>query len=214
MNNRNTGIFDIKDIWFWYGHIEGAIKSKLNKPQYCELNKLNYATFNSRIYRINYCKFSNPTLYEKVIPIAKKLYEERLPASRQNAKKYGLTHTQLSAALTHIRYISIIEDLKLNPPEIDMETIKKNSVSILDEKSNMNFHQVKNKTNELNSKKINKNRLLGFPLNSNGFSPESPEIIESKNDIEINIAKGVKVSIAPNIEPLKIIKIIELLKDL
>lgn len=41
-----------------------------------------------------------------------------------------------------------------------------------------------------------------------------PEILEKQNDIEIIITKGVKVSISPNIDSMKIIKIIELLKDL
>ncbi len=40
------------------------------------------------------------------------------------------------------------------------------------------------------------------------------EIMEEQNDIEIMITKGVKVSISPNIDSMKIIKIIELLKDL
>lgn len=40
------------------------------------------------------------------------------------------------------------------------------------------------------------------------------EVCEKQNDIEIMITKGVKVSISPNIDSMKIIKIIELLKDL
>ena len=40
------------------------------------------------------------------------------------------------------------------------------------------------------------------------------EVMEKQNDIEIIITKGVKVSISPNIDSMKIIKIIELLKDL
>lgn len=45
-------------------------------------------------------------------------------------------------------------------------------------------------------------------------TPPEPEVIEPQNDLEIIIAKGVKVSISPNIDSMKIIKIIELLKDL
>jgi hypothetical protein len=45
-------------------------------------------------------------------------------------------------------------------------------------------------------------------------SIQQGEILEKQNDIEIIIAKGVKVSISPNIDSMKIIKIIELLKDL
>lgn len=44
--------------------------------------------------------------------------------------------------------------------------------------------------------------------------PEEAEVIEKQNDLEIIISKGVKVSISPNIDSMKIIKIIELLKDL
>jgi hypothetical protein len=43
---------------------------------------------------------------------------------------------------------------------------------------------------------------------------QETEILEKQNDIEITITKGVKVSISPNIDSMKIIKIIELLKDL
>ncbi len=52
-----------------------------------------------------------------------------------------------------------------------------------------------------------------------GSQPRPPmvqesEVLEKQNDIEIIITKGVKVSISPNIDSMKIIKIIELLKDL
>jgi hypothetical protein len=43
---------------------------------------------------------------------------------------------------------------------------------------------------------------------------QEAEVVEKQNDLEIIIAKGVKVSISPNIDTMKVIKIIELLKDL
>lgn len=43
---------------------------------------------------------------------------------------------------------------------------------------------------------------------------QEAEIVEKQNDLEIIITKGVKVSISPNIDSMKIIKIIEFLKDL
>ena len=46
------------------------------------------------------------------------------------------------------------------------------------------------------------------------YRGEEAEVIEKQNDIEIIITKGVKVSISPNIDSMKIIKVIELLKDL
>ena len=40
------------------------------------------------------------------------------------------------------------------------------------------------------------------------------EVIAPQNEVEIIIAQGVKVSIAPNIDTMKVVKIIEFLKDL
>ncbi len=45
-------------------------------------------------------------------------------------------------------------------------------------------------------------------------SKEPEEVVEKKNDIEIIIAKGIKVIISPAVDYSAIIKIIEILKDL
>lgn len=52
--------------------------------------------------------------------------------------------------------------------------------------------------------------VMNLPM----LTPQEPEVVQKQNDIEIIITKGVKVSISPNIDSMKIIKIIELLKDL
>lgn len=46
------------------------------------------------------------------------------------------------------------------------------------------------------------------------LTPQEPQIMEKQNDLEIIISKGVRVSISSNIETMKVVKIIELLKDL
>ncbi len=56
-----------------------------------------------------------------------------------------------------------------------------------------------------------------LPMNNGGSpiaQPEEAEVVEKQNDLEIIIAKGVKVSISPNIDTMKVVKIIEFLKDL
>ena len=40
------------------------------------------------------------------------------------------------------------------------------------------------------------------------------EVIEPQNDLEIIISKGVKVCIAPNVDTMKVVKIIEFMKEL
>jgi len=46
------------------------------------------------------------------------------------------------------------------------------------------------------------------------LEPQSGVVISQQNDIEISITQGIKVLVSPNIDSMKIIKIIELLKDL
>ena len=43
---------------------------------------------------------------------------------------------------------------------------------------------------------------------------EEPEVLAPQNEIELKVSQGVRVMISPNLDSMKIIKIIELLKDL
>ncbi|HEY1645922.1 MAG TPA: hypothetical protein VGF75_06165, partial [Candidatus Saccharimonadales bacterium] len=45
-------------------------------------------------------------------------------------------------------------------------------------------------------------------------SPIEPEVVKKQNDIELMISAGVKVVVAPEVGADKLIRIIELLKDL
>ena len=69
-----------------------------------------------------------------------------------------------------------------------------------EDKSFMNFVKVNTEPKVIENTEV---KILPTPLH-----------VESKNDIEIVINKGVRVLISPNIEPMQMIKIIELLKDL
>ena len=63
-------------------------------------------------------------------------------------------------------------------------------------------------------KEGSKLRLIQVPNAPTVQEAPQAEIVEKQNDIEINISKGVRVLIASNVDSMKIIKIIELLKDL
>jgi hypothetical protein len=72
---------------------------------------------------------------------------------------------------------------------------------------------------EIKKEKQSEMKFIEVPIIPiKAFTPymeqKSQEVLEKQNDLEIIISKGVKVSIAPNIDSMKIIKIIELLKDL
>ncbi len=102
----------------------------------------------------------------------------------QFAKDNKIDLSMLRAATTHLKYQDIIKRCIENPPDESKS-------------QSMTFVKVPQVTSSVPA----------------SVAP-CAEVIESQNDIQIAIAKGVKVSISPNIDPMKIIKIIELLKDL
>lgn len=69
---------------------------------------------------------------------------------------------------------------------------------------------------EMKGKHSEKSESMSFiqaPATATQRPPEA-ELIEKKNDIELNISSGVKVIVAPEVSSEKLIKIIELLKEL
>lgn len=100
------------------------------------------------------------------------------------SKKTGIKEGELSLIRMHFHYLEVINQFK--------QSSQKNK------EENMDFVKVKQNTKEINPK-IVKNE---------------PELIEKQNDLEIIISKGIKVSISPNIEPMNVIKIIELLRTI
>lgn len=146
-------------------------------------------------YEVDYKKFTNMKYridFKKFTDTA--LYEESLPIARKYlasgdsaykfAKANSIDINLLGQMSTHLRYIDIIERMK---QAIESKEEKK-----------MSFIQVP------------PNSSVTFPI----ITEQEHEVVEKQNDIEIIINKGVKVIISPNIESMKIIKIIEFLKDL
>lgn len=203
MNNRTTN----DDIWKWYQHLEDykLVKDTMNQREYCTKHNLNYIKFHNYRFKIYYKKYTHPDLYKKLV----KLYKD-FPVSPLTFKAYAeandINHRWLTETSIHLLFIEVIEEklksLGLPLPALKEEIIKPEPKPAPEplpkpEENPMTFYQV--------------------PTSNLPFIPStshSGEIIEKQNDIEITISQGVKVSIAPNIDSMKIIKIIELLKDL
>lgn len=100
------------------------------------------------------------------------------------AKRHGLDKNVLCMAITHVVYQDALAKIKAKQEPEEMQFIQAPTI----------------------------------PLQQRGIlatkPPNQSEFVEKQNDIEIIISKGVRVTISPNIDPMKIIKIIELLKDL
>jgi hypothetical protein len=100
------------------------------------------------------------------------------------AKAHDIDIRILSEMVTHLGYTDIIESMKKSKEEKPMSFIQVPSVQ------------------------------GSQPRPPMAYEESVGELVDKQNDIEIMITKGVKVSISPNIDSMKIIKIIELLKDL
>lgn len=148
----------------------------MSQKKYCEKYDVDYNKFCNMRYRLVY-KRDQPELYAKLVSIRRKQLESGAP-SAELAKAHGIKACHLSEIGTHLGYLDLLEEIKLEKEPSPMKFIHVPSVN------------------------------LPFP------TPQEHEVLEQKNDLEISISKGIKVTIAPNIDSMKIIKIIELLKDL
>lgn len=183
-----------KEVWFWYEMIEKYKNSYLPKPQFCQENKLEPKMFQNMYYRIVYKEDSNPEEYHRMIKLANKFIESE-DKLKDFSKKHMVTDSQLSSTITHLSYKRVIDRIK------ESKIPKSETAS--------GFIEV---PQNIESKPFapNQLKLIECPPNP----PTLPEVVEKKNDIEIIIQKGVKVCISPNIEPMRVIKIIELLQEL
>jgi hypothetical protein len=172
------------EIMKWYYIIEDFKKSNLNRHEYCAKNNFNYTEFMGRYRRIIYRRISNPEEYNAMIPIAKEYLKYGVSPSVL-AKENNVSVMILKDYATHLRYLEVIERELKNKGK----TIEFHEISTVEMKQN--FSNVINNKIEINQ-----------------------EIIHPKNDIEITIIKGVKVIISPELGDEKLIKIINLLKDL
>lgn len=109
----------------------------------------------------------------------------------------GVNHVKLDRMKRHLYYKKIIENRdNLSELQIEPEPVK------VDEP--MGFIKISSNV---------PTPVAAEPIQAPVEAPVA-EIIPSKNDIEIVIAQGVKVIISPSVDSMKIIKIIDLLKDL
>jgi ABC-type ATPase with predicted acetyltransferase domain len=175
---------DHDEIWGWHLQIEKFKTTGMTGSKYCNTHGIDKKKFSNMSYRILYKKVNDPVLYKKLIEEAKRYLASGIRPS-VFARENNLNPSVLSETVTHLGYLEIIENKRKEK-----------------ENQPMTFHPV-----PASIQRIIPKTLIVEP------EPEQ-EVVEKQNDIEIIITKGVKVSISPNIDSMKIIKIIECLKDL
>lgn len=175
----------------WHENIQLFYKSELKQEAFCKEYGINYHRFCNMKYRLVYRRDSKPKWYEKYTPIVRKYLAERGDMT-EFAHQNNMKRLELREMALHLNYLDRIDRIlrDRNPDKRDEATVTPQK-----DKPKMIFHQVP---------------VANLPQ----LIPAEPQIVEARNDIELIISKGVKVIISPELGNEKLIKIIELLKDL
>jgi hypothetical protein len=187
-----TAKVDEEKIWKWYL----IIKEQYNTPEpfayWVRRNGYNSIEAANMNYRIFHIEKNQPKEYAKRVKLVDEFNASGLILNAF-AERKGIKRNIIVDMRYHLKVKAIIKRLieeRGNPKTAPNSTIDK-----------MKFLEIK-KTD---------------PIPEPEYEPEqnSPtEVIHPKNDIEINISLGVKVIVSPNVDTTRLIKIIELLKDL
>lgn len=142
-----------------------------------------------KLKNIDYKAFSNK-LY-RIVYISQtkpELYQEHLDLAKEcRASQMSISKFSKTRKVSH----SLLREASAHLNYLEaIEKIKSQK-----EKSAMNFIQIP-------------------PRNPVVQQAQVAEIVENKNEVELVISKGVKVTVAPEVGADKLIRIIELLKDL
>lgn len=197
-----------EEIWYWYEWMEKFLAQEQHgQKAFCELHGLDYNTFCNRYYRIVYISRTKKKAYNKFVPIARKYMDSGMLPSKFIIN-HDISIRDLSMTCTHLGYLDRIEKLKAKNGTISYErmTPKMNFIPVISAPIPISNGGGPSPTEPIVFEESPK--LEPYTPN------REPEVMEEQNDLEIMIKKGVKVSIAPNIDATKIIKIIEFLKDL
>lgn len=179
-----------KELWELYLHYQEWRETGKAQKEFCAQKNIPIGKFYNFIFRYDYKK-SNPKIYNQLLEKLnhyKELHAKTNITCLDFTKKYcpEIKPTILLDMQAHLNVLSKIESFKLNPPII-------NNVD--------DFQFIK-----LPSQKS--------PTPIVVLQEQKQEVLSPKNDVTLTIKQGITVTISPNIAGEKIIKIIELLKDL
>ena len=178
---------DEENIRKWYRIITNyKNSSRSDLTRYCEEIGIRVQQFSDMNGRFFYKQHSNPELYAELLYHSQQLKSGTDKIS-QYCKKHNVDQRYLAAMNTHLKYKEIAERMDLH------------------KELPMNFIPIK----PIRSKSPAK--LPNIPQK---IEDDVVELLDKQNDIELTISAGIKVCISPNVSSMKIIRIIELLKDL
>ena len=181
-----------EEILEWFEILERWRESGMGRVEFCKENNIPLGAFANMKRNLYLCQYEKPDHYKTLIDLAEK-YLSSKKTSRQFSEENNIDQVSLGNAATHLKYLRLLE--KAFKEKYQQE-------------SSMNFVQIDNSSKDFDKKDYSED------VHNEIQEEVREEVIEKRNDVELMIAKGIKVFISPNIEAEKIIKIIELLKDI
>lgn len=173
------------NIWKWFKIVEEYETHEITMPAFAKKKNIKIDDFRHYRRLINLFTKTNPELQIE----RKQLYDQYLESGLSVPKfctEQGANKTILKIAVDHFRAREVIAEAQENPN------------IVAEWEKSMEF--------------------IKAPVIKSASFPTSrqtePEVIKKQNDVELIISKGVKVVVAPEVGADKLVRIIELLKDL
>lgn len=184
------------EVWFWYQTIKKIKKEGSSAQRYCKEHGLDIKKYWNLKRRMFFIKDSEPEHYKELMNHVVKC-RQSFSTIRGYSKKHNIKYTLFVDANNHYGYLQIIERLEKEHAN--------------DKEGEMSFIPVPASATKL----VRQTKIIKPPFDNNQSEDEHEgEFLGARNAIELVITKGVKVSVSPDVDSMKIIKIIELLKDL
>lgn len=185
------------EIKFWYEHCQNQQNSLSTLLEYSREFNLDSKLLSNWKQRFNpwHSKYANEKKREQDLY---ELYRATNPVRSKFCAKHNLPVHRLSIISAHYGYMDRLKEIY-----VDELYEPFNQEDYMDEPDAPPEPQPMKFITRQEQQPI-------IPIST---APEA-EVIEEQNDIELTITKGVKVILTPDFPALKIIKIIELLKDL
>ena len=205
---------DKDKIWYWYQHVINCISQEMPRSNYARKFNIPIKDLERYYWLIVHKQMSDPDEYSLYTNLHEEFLESGLTSSQFSTER-NLNANKFRHFAHHKRHKDLIEQLKLEdrPPMVFTpfaETEIQNQFEPEPEKP-LTFRQIANPE----SKEVVAPEPEPAPEPTREIAPiQHHDVIEAQNDIEIAITKGVRVLISPSLDSMKIIKIIELLKDL
>lgn len=196
-----------QEIKFWYEHYIKFHKMGLTKGSYAHKYGIELKEFSNWFIRFNPWRGNYREHKKREIELIL-LYKAKGESRAMFCSKYQIPGHRMDVVGTHMEYMRRLNKIYNGNVPVDPSYLDANeSTAIKEEQKPMTF--ITREPEPLPSVMPSAPRPEFIPI-----TPPVAEVIEEQNHVELTITKGVKVILSPEFPAIKIIKIIELLKDL